>query len=328
MEHSMSTSIVYRAPNAVASAAVVGCGLIGASWAALFLSRGIVVRAHDPEPGAERRLRESIAAAWPALQRLGLSAGADPTRIAFFPRLEDALAGVDFVQENAREDEALKIDLFQRIDAATPREVVVASSSSALLISRLQSRCRFPERCVLGHPFNPPHLVPLVEVVGGTRTDRRAVDATMAFYDRLGKRAVRLEREIGGHIANRLAAALWREAIHLVAEGVASVADVDAAIAYGPGLRWAIMGPYLTYHLGGGQGGLAGFFDQFGRMQEERWADLGRPHLTPDLQRKLIEGVAAATNGKSIDQLAAERDRCLISLLEALARCRDNRGTA
>ncbi|HSE79672.1 MAG TPA: 3-hydroxyacyl-CoA dehydrogenase NAD-binding domain-containing protein [Alphaproteobacteria bacterium] len=318
----MAAILAYPAPDNVRSVAIVGAGLIGASWAAYFLSRGIVVRATDPAPGAEARLRAFIDSAWTALERLGLPPGADRSKFAFCEAIEETVQGVDFVQENAREDEALKIELFHRIGDATPRGTIVASSSSALLMSRIQSRCRYPERCVLGHPFNPPHLVPLVEVVGGDRTDPAAVDAAVAFYNRIGKRAVRLNREIGGHIANRLAAALWREAIHLVATGVASVEDVDASIAYGPGLRWAIMGPYLTYHMGGGTGGLESFFAQFGRMQEERWADLGRPKMTPELQRTLIEGVRDATGGKSMDELAAERDRCLIAVLAALKACR------
>lgn len=318
----MASNSAYRAPENVRSIAIVGSGLIGASWAAYYLSRGIAVRATDPAAGAEARLREFVDMAWPALERLGLSDGADRSRLTFCKTIEAAVPNVDFVQENAREDEALKIELFRRMGDATPRETILASSSSALLMSRIQSRCRHPERCVLGHPFNPPHLVPLVEVVGGDRTDPAAVDAAIDFYNRIGKRAVRLNREIGGHIANRLAAALWREAIHLVASGVASVKDVDASIAYGPGLRWAIMGPYLTYHMGGGAGGLESFFTQFGRMQQERWADLGKPKMTPELQRMLIEGVRNATGGKSMDELAAERDRCLIALLAALKGCR------
>ena len=322
----MASNAAYRAPNNVRRIAIVGSGLIGASWAAYFLSRGIAVQATDPAPGAEARLRAFVSTAWPALEQLGLPAEAEPSRLVFFDSLEDAVEGVDFVQENAREDEAMKIELFHRIGEVAPRETIIASSSSALLLSRIQSRCRNPERCVLGHPFNPPHLIPLVEVVGGDRTDPAAVDAAIAFYDRIGKRAVRLNREIGGHIANRLAAALWREAIHLVATGIASVEDVDAAIAYGPGLRWAIMGPYLTYHMGGGAGGLESFFVQFGRMQEERWADLGRPRMTPELQRVLISGVREATRDKKMDELAAERDRCLIALLAALNSCRDSAG--
>ena len=318
----MASNLAYRAPKNVRRIAIVGAGLIGASWAAYFLSRGIAVRATDPAPGAEARLRGFVDTAWSALERLGLPGEADRSRLTFCETIEEAVRDVDFVQESAREDEALKIELFRRIGDATPRETIVASSSSALLMGRIQSRCRYPERCVLGHPFNPPHLVPLVEVVGGGQTDPAAVDATIDFYNRIGKRAVRLNREIGGHIANRLAAALWREAIHLVAAGVASIEDVDASIAYGPGLRWAIMGPYLTYHMGGGAGGLESFFVQFGRMQEERWADLGQPKMTPELQRTLIEGVRKATGGKSMDALAAERDRCLIAVLAALKACR------
>jgi carnitine 3-dehydrogenase len=296
--------------------AVIGTGTIGMSWAALFLARGLVVGASDPAPGAEARLRRFVADAWPVLARLGAVAPAPPQeRLTFHPEPETAVQGAGFVQENAPERESVKQELLARIDAALPDETVIASSSSGLLISRLQSSCRHPERVVLGHPFNPPHLIPLVEVVGGARTAPETVARAMAFYAAIGKRPIYIRREVGGHVANRLQAALWREAVHLVASGVASVADIDAAISEGPGLRWALMGPHLTFHLAGGTGGMAHFLDQLGPPLEGWWGDLGSPSLTPEVQDLLVSGVTAEAGERDIAALAAQRDDFLIRLL-------------
>jgi carnitine 3-dehydrogenase len=295
--------------------AVIGAGTIGASWAACFLARGLEVVGSDPAPGAEAAVRGVIEAAWPALERLGLAADADRRRWRFVADPVAALAGADFVQESGPEREELKVELFARLDAALPPEAIVASSTSALPMSRIQSGCRHPERCVTGHPFNPPHLIPLVEVVGGARTAPRTIDRAMAFYAGLGKHPVHIRREVMGHLANRLQLALWREALHLVASGVASAADVDAAIAYGPGLRWAVMGPYLTFHLGGGPGGIRHFVEQFMDPARIWWDDLGDPEVTPELQRMVIEEVEAAARGRSVGELAEERDTALIELL-------------
>ncbi len=290
--------------------AVVGTGTIGMSWAATFLSRGISVRASDPAPGAEERLRRFVDLAWPVLARLGPIAERPPHQLLVF--CADAISAVtaaDFVQESAPEREAVKQEILARIDAVLPPEVVIASSSSGLLISKLQGACRHPGRVVIGHPFNPPHLIPLVEVVGGARTTPATIEWAMAFYAAIGKRPIHIRREVAGHVANRLQAALWREAVHLVATGVASVADVDTAISEGPGLRWALMGPHLTFHLAGGSGGIAHFLDQLGPPLESWWDDLGSPRLTPEVRRALAEGVAAEAGTRDIATLETERDR-------------------
>src|SRR4051812_1718470 len=272
--------------------AVIGAGTIGASWAAIFLARGLDVAATDPSPNGEAFARRFIGNAWPALQKLGLVApGADQKRISFHKTPAEALKGAEFVQESGPEREDLKIELFREIDAAAPKEVVIASSSSGLLISRVVVKCRHPERCVIGHPFNPPHLIPLVEVVGGEKTSQEAIDAAMNFYREIGKHPIRINKEVRGHVANRLQAALWREAVHLVTEGVVSVADADAAIAYGPGLRWALMGPHLTFHLAGGEGGMTHFMSHLVPAMEAWIDDLGDPKFTPEVQRKIIDGV-------------------------------------
>jgi 3-hydroxyacyl-CoA dehydrogenase len=296
--------------------AVIGTGTIGMSWAALFLARGLAVAASDPAPDAEARLRRFVDDSWPALVRLGAHDRAAPhRRLAFHAEPEAAAAAADFVQENAPEREGVKQQVLARIDAVLPPETVIASSSSGLLISRLQTACRHPGRVVVGHPFNPPHLIPLVEVVGGAQTAPATIARAMAFYAGIGKRPIHIRREVAGHVANRLQAALWREAVHLVASGVASVADVDAAISEGPGLRWALMGPHLTFHLAGGAGGMAHFLDQLGPPLEGWWDDLGAPRLTAETCAALTAGVAAEAAGRDIAALAAERDRFLIDLL-------------
>jgi 3-hydroxyacyl-CoA dehydrogenase len=299
--------------------AVIGAGTIGASWAAYFLSRGLSVTASDPAANGEEFIKGYIATAWPALTRLGLAPGASTDRLRFERDPVAAVKGAEFVQESAPEREDMKVDLFERLDRALPSEVILASSSSGILISKIAARCRHPERCVIGHPFNPPHMIPLVEVVGGERTASTTVERALAFYREIGKRPIHIRKEVPGHLVNRLQAALWREAIHLVAEGVASVADVDAGIAYGPGLRWAIMGPHLTFHLAGGVGGMAHFMPHLGvPLARDWWPALGNPQLTPAVQKQIIDGVAEEAAGRDIPELAAERDRCLIAILEAL----------
>jgi carnitine 3-dehydrogenase len=298
--------------------AILGAGTIGASWAAWFLARGLAVTASDPAPEGEAFVRRYIAEAWPALTRLGLAAGASQAALTFERDPVAALAGADFVQESGPEREDAKKTLFRLLDEALDPTVLIASSSSGLLISRLQDGLRHPERCLIGHPFNPPHLIPLVEVVGGTQTSPHAIERAMAFYAAAGKHPIHIKKEVKGHLANRLQAALWREAIHLVAEGVAEVADVDAAIAYGPGLRWAIMGPHLTFHLAGGTGGIEHFMNHLAVAVESWWPDLGAPELTPALKQKIIDGVRAEAAGRSIGELAAARDRILLDILEGI----------
>ena len=297
--------------------AVIGTGTIGASWAAIFLARGFEVAAADPVAGAEGFARHFIENAWPALQKLGLTvSGASAQHMSFHGDVAAAVKGAEFVQESGPEREDLKIELFAEIDAALPGDTVIASSSSGLLISRVSAKCKKPQRCVIGHPFNPPHLIPLVEVVGGEKTSAQAVAAAMDFYKALGKRPIHIKKEVRGHVANRLQAALWREAIHLVAEGVISVADADAAVAFGPGPRWALMGPHLTFHLGGGEGGMTHFMAHLaGPMQS--WMDnLGATRLTEPVRQLIIDGVAAEAGPRSIGDLERWRDRKLIEILK------------
>ncbi len=300
--------------------AVVGAGTIGASWAAIFLARGHEVRVSDPSPVGEAFARRFIEEAWPTLETLGwVAPGAGMAKFSFHASATAAVEGAEFVQESAPEREDVKVRLFAEIDAVLPPEVVIASSSSGLLISRIAARCRHPERCVIGHPFNPPHLIPLVEVVGGAAAAPEAIAAAMAFYRDLGKHPIHIRKEIPGHVANRLQAALWREAVHLVAEGVVSVADADAAIAYGPGLRWALMGPHLTFHLAGGDGGMSHFMAHLAPAVQSWMDDLGTTRLTPAVQRIIIDGVADEAGGRSMADLRRWRDRKLLEILKVTA---------
>lgn len=306
---------------AIRRVAIVGAGTIGASWAALFLAYGLEVVVCDPAADAEPLTRARVAAAWPVLTELGrVAAGASPEALRFDADLAGALRAVDFVQENGPEREDFKTDLFARMDALLPPEVIVASSSSGLIMSRLQARCQHAARFVIGHPFNPPHLIPLVEVVGGKQTSEATVERCIAFYRQLGKHPIRVNKEVPGHIANRLQAALWREAIHLAADNVASVADIDAAVSQGPGLRWALFGPHMTFNLGGGPGGMAHFMDHLLGPIQTWWDDLGTPEVTPELRRRLIEGVNAEAGQRDIADLVRDRDAQLTALLKVLQR--------
>ena len=309
----------YRGIEGIKRVAIVGAGLVGADWVACYLSRGLAVNVYGRRTESQKELRERLAVTWPEMEEVdGLAPDADPENWTFSTNLESALEGCDYVQENIAENEALKISMFSRIDAVLPKDVLIASSTSSLSITRLQSQCQFPERCVLGHPFTPTHLLPLVEVVGGKRTDPAAVDAAMRFYRGLGKRPVRLEREIFGHIGNRLASALWREAVYLVKEGVATVEDIDAAVSYGPARKWAVAGPFMSYHLSGGEGGFPGFLEHFGAGQQRRWEQLGVPSLTPETRKLLIERVAESTSARPRPDIESERDSQLVALTKAL----------
>ena len=307
--------------RSVSRVAIIGTGVIGASWAALFLAKGLEVVATDVAPNAEASLKKFIEEAWPALSRLGLSPGASQANLEFTSDLPTAVERADFVQENGPERIDFKKKLYGQLDELLPADVIVASSSSGLTMSEIQLGCSsHPERCVIGHPFNPPHIIPLVEIVGGAKTSGDTIRRASEFYTGLGKRTVRLHKEVPGHVANRLQAALAREVYYLVAEGVVSVADVDTALCWGPGLRWGVMGQVLLNHLGGGMGGIEHFFAQFTGPVTAWWKVLGSPELTPEVQKKLIDGLHEEVGSRSIDELAAQRDEVLLGLLELRAK--------
>jgi len=307
-------------PQQVRTVTCVGAGVIGGGWVAYFLAKGYRVVAWDPAPNAEQRLRHLVDQAWPALTELGLAPGASTDNLVYEPDLAAACAQADFVQESAPEDLDLKRTLLADIDAVTPEGVVISSSTSGYGMTEMQDRCAHPERTVVGHPFNPPYLIPLVEVVGGTATAPEIVAWTSDFFRHAGKSVITMEREVPGFVANRLQEALWREALHMVEAGEATVEEIDLSITDGPGLRWALQGPMLTFHLAGGQGGMAHMLDHFGPSLKSPWTRLDAPELTPELRDAVVEGCEREADGRTIDDLVAERDRGVIAILRALGR--------
>ena len=299
--------------------AVIGAGTIGASWAALFLARGLSVQVFDAAPDAEAKVRGYVANAWPSLERLGLAERGNPERISFHGEPQAAAAGAQFVQESVPERIEIKHETYRLIEAALDPETVIATSTSGIMIKDLQTGLSHPERLVLAHPFNPPHLIPLVELLGNAVTDPAVVDWAESFFQGCGKVTIRVQKEVPGHVANRLQAALWREAINLVMEEVASLEDVDKAIAHGPGLRWAIMGPHMLFSLASGGHGMRGFCEHFGPPINGWWETMGQPTITPEVTDRLAAGVEKEEAGRSFAELAAERDEKLIRILQALA---------
>ena len=305
-------------PTTVKRVAIIGTGVIGSGWAAHFLRHGMSVHAWDPAPDAEAIARERVAAAWPLLERLGLHPNASPTNLHFTDSLAQAVADAEFVQESTPERLPIKIDTLKEIDAACPTESIIASSTSGYAMTEMAIECQHPERCTVAHPFNPPYLMPLVEVVAGAKTSADAHQWAVDFYRATGKRPLKLNKEIPGFVADRIMEAVWREILHMIDNDMATVAEIDASVRYGPGLRWAIMGPLSVLHLGGGAGGMAHLMEQFGPSLQEPWTFLDAPELTDELANKVIDGCEQLTAGKSIAQLEAERDELLIQLIALL----------
>ena len=293
-------------PENVKQVTCVGVGTIGAGWAAYYLSRGYDVVATDPGPNAEENLHGAVSDAWPVVSELGLAKGASIDRLSFSSDLAEAVSNADFIQESAPDREELKIELFEQIGNSAPANTIIASSSSDFLPSRLASKCRNPERCIIGHPFAPSYLMPLVEVVGGEQTSAEVMVWAMDFYTHIGKKALRLKKEINSYIANRFQNVVLNEAISLVEQGICDFDDVDAAVSYGPGLRWAFAGPALCYHLGGGKGGAQAMADQFDfDGSEETW-------------QNLLASIDRMTGGRDMDLLEQWRDHNLLMMLKRL----------
>src|SRR5258705_9919154 len=303
----------YKKP--IRRIAIVGAGVIGASWAAEYLARGFDVITTDPGPNAEANLRKYVDEAWKDLTSIGLSKGASRDRLTFTTDVKEALSKADLVQENGPERPDFKMKLFAQMDEVTPVDSLIASSSSGITPSVMESNCKHTERVLVGHPFNPPHIIPLVEVVGGTKTSPEAIEQAMAFYASIGKKPIRLRKEIPGHIGNRLQVALYKEVLYLIQQGVLSVSDADAAVSWGSGLRWAIMGPNLQFHLGGGAGGIKHFMEGVFAGMSPLFKVLGNPEITPALKQTIIEGVTEEAGNRSVEQLANEENKILLGLL-------------
>ena len=306
--------------SGISTVGIAGTGLIGAGWAARLLARGRDVIAYDPVPAAEGRLKAAIEVAWPSTLALLGERPPKPGRLTFTTDLQAMAGGADFIQEAAPEREDLKISLFRDVDAASRPDVVIASSSSGFLPSRLQSACRNPERVLIGHPFNPVYILPLVETVAGDKTSPEAMERAGDFYRSIGMRVLRLKREIDGYICDRLQEALWREALHCLDKGVGTTGDIDDAIVYSAGLRWAFMGSFMTYHLAGGPGGMRHFIEQFDPSLELPWTDLKFPKWSDELTVKLVEGCEAQAAGKTVAEWEAKRDALLVDMLHLLHR--------
>lgn len=299
--------------------AVVGTGVIGASWAAQYLARGLDVVATDPAPNAEANLRKYVDAAWEQLEEIGLSPGASRDRLSFTEDSKQALADADFVQENGPERPDFKVKFFTDLDEAAPVDSIIASSSSGITPSVMQSACKHPERVIVGHPFNPPHIIPLVEVVGGAKTSPEAIQRAMHFYASIGKKPIHLHKELPGHVANRLQAALYKEMLYLIQQDVLSVEDTDIAVSYGPGLRWGVMGQSLQWHLGGGAGGIKHFMEHLMDPLVAGMKNLGDPEVTPELKQIIADGVLRESAGRSVEELARAENEVIIGLLKLRA---------
>jgi carnitine 3-dehydrogenase len=304
----------------ISTVGIAGTGLIGSGWAARLLARGLDVIAYDPAAAAEPRLKAAIEVAWPSTLALLGQARPKPGKLTFTTDLDAMASAADFIQEAAPEREDLKIALFRDLDTASRAEVIIASSSSGFLPSKLQSECRHPERVLVGHPFNPVYILPLVETVAGEKTAPEAMDRAGGFYGSIGMRVLRLRREIDGYICDRLQEALWREALHCLDKDVGTTGDIDDAIVFSAGLRWAFMGSFMTYHLAGGPGGMRDFIKQFDPGLELPWTDLKFPKWSDELTAKLVEGCEEQARGRSVAQWEAKRDAVLVDLIQVLHR--------
>lgn len=313
----MSDTAKYRV-DTITKVTVVGAGLIGASWAAYFAKKGLDVSVYDPFPETEPTFQKSLSKALDDLSRLNPKNDMPQGNVTFTSKLQEALEGCDYVQENGPEKINIKQELLREIDALVDTDILIGSSTSSFMCSDLQAKCLHANRIFVAHPFNPPHLIPLVELGAGKKTSPHAIEAAFAFFTKIGKAPIKIKKEAVGHVANRLTSALWREAVHIVAEGIATVSDVDRAISSGPGLRWAINGPHILYHMGGGEGGIKSYLEHLGPAQEARWATLGSPTLSAETCKAIIDGVDEEAAGRSLDDLCNSRDDQLIAMLQAL----------
>ena len=302
---------------------ILGAGTIGSSWATFFATKGMKVRVYDVDRAVEEKGIVKTCANLDDLVEYGL---VERERLSSLKRnivsagsMAALVDGADYIQESTAENYEVKAKVFSEMDRLAAPETVLASSSSGLLMSVIQESAKRPERCLIAHPFNPPHLVPLVELVPGKKTAPAVMDQIKKFFEGLGKIPVMLKKEIPGHIANRLAAAIWREAIDLVLKGAATVEDVDKALCAGPGIRYALMGQHMIYHLGGGEGGYGYFIDHIGKAFGTYWREMATwSEISEDSKRILVEGVLEAMHGKNAVEIARWRDEKIVGLLKVI----------
>ena len=310
--------MTLRGRDDIRRVGLVGGGVIGTGWSIRCLARGLDVSVTDPAPGAEENLREAVGRAWPIMEQVGLADGASQDRLDFVSSIEEAVSGADFVQENVPEHEDLKIEVFSEIGRHAPRDAIIASSSSGFLPTRIQARTEAPERVIIGHPFSPLYILPLVEIVGGRETSEEAVRAAAGYYRRIGMRPLHVRNEIDAYISDRLQQAVWHESLHLVNDGIATIPEIDAAITGGPGLRWAFMGTAMAWHLAAGAGGMRATLAHFGPAMELPWTKLKAPELTDELARRVIEGCDEATGDRDWREMQRRRDICLLKIQEVI----------
>ncbi|MEE9194271.1 MAG: 3-hydroxyacyl-CoA dehydrogenase NAD-binding domain-containing protein [Alphaproteobacteria bacterium] len=305
--------------------ASIGGGPIGGGWTAHFLARGFDVIGYLHDPGEESDFQGIVETAWTSLTALGLAEGASLERLQVTSDLAEAVEEAGFVQESAPENLALKQALYETLGSLVPPGVVIASSTSGLTMTDIQARCPTPERTVVGHPFNPPYLLPLVEIVGGAKTAPDAVRWAEGFYRAAGKAPLVLDKEIPGFVATRLQEALWREALHMVANGEATPEQIDQALINGPGPRIALMGQCMAFHVACGEGGMATNLDQFGPALKLPWTRLEAPELTRELRDRMVDGCNEMAAGRDFREMAAERDRGIVAILKAVRESRAGR---
>ncbi len=311
-------NMTYKKPDQIRVVAVLGTGSVGASWIALFLAHGLEVIAYDPSPTAPGDVNDFVSNAWPALRELGRTALSHPPLelIRFVSSASEAACDADLIQENCPEQLELKRTLLAEIELVAAPSTIILSSTGGIPPSAMQQACTHPERLVVLHPFNPTHLIPLVEVVGGQKTAPAVVDWAMDFARFLHKQPICLHTENNGHMANRLQFALVREAVACLKEGIANAQDIDAAVRYGLGPRWALMGGLLTLHLAGGNKGMQGILDHAGQAIQEWWAPTESVSLTPELVQKLVEAAQEVSHGESVQSWVRWRDEGLVDVLK------------
>ena len=311
-------------PGDIKRVTCIGGGPIGGGWSAHFLARGYRVTTYLHDASEEAGLRRLMATAWESLEQLGVAEGASPDQLRICTDLAEAVAGTDFIQESAPENLALKQALFSKLGALVPEDVIIASSTSGLTMTQIQSQCPTPGRTVVAHPFNPPYLLPLVEIVGGEKTSPQTVSAAEAFYRIAGKSPLVMNKEVPGFIATRLQEAIWREALHMVANGEATVEQIDQAVVNGPGPRWALMGPCEIFHVGGGEGGMAYNLDQFGPALKLPWTRLVAPELTQELRDRMVAGCELQAGGADFAELSKKMNSGLVAIMRTLQRPSDS----
>ena len=304
---------------------IVGTGVIGAGWAARFLANGYIVKAYDPKKQSLNQLKINVKIAFKSLKKVGLNKKASLSNLKIYTELSKALEETTFVQENTPENEKIKKDILQKVDLLVNKNVIIASSSSGLLPSKIQLKCLHPERVLIGHPFNPVYLLPLVEIVGGKKTKPKFLKLAKTFYENVGMKPLMVKKEIEGYVSDRLQEALWRESLHIIKDGIATTQEIDDAIVYGPGLRWSFMGVCLTFHLAGGEMGMKHMLEQFGPALKLPWTKLKAPSLTPKLKKLMITGTKKQADKFSIKDLEEQRDIFLIEIMKTLNKNQNNK---